>query len=93
MFSKCTVAGHRMAVYSSSWLACLVVNTHLFVPKQASLRRITNIYAAVRPFLEGCRVEECTKANSGICKQTQHKFEKVRLLLASLCTAAVVHPS
>lgn len=40
-------------------------------------RRMAKVYAAVKPFLEGCRVEVCTKANSGICKQTKHKFEKV----------------
>lgn len=38
--------------------------------------RMAKMYAAVKPFLEGCRVEVCTKANSGICKQTKHKFEK-----------------
>lgn len=28
-------------------------------------------------FLNNCLVEECTKANSGTCKKTGHKFEKV----------------
>jgi hypothetical protein len=38
-------------------------------------------------------VEECTKANSGICRQTRHKFEKVRPLLPSLGTAVGVQRS
>ena len=81
------------AAATSSWVACLVMNMHILMLRQASLRRITNIYAAVRPFLEGCRVEECTKANSGICRQTRHKFEKVRWLVQLFCTAAAVHSS
>jgi hypothetical protein len=28
------------------------------------------------PFLEACYVEQCTKANSGTCKITAHKFQK-----------------
>lgn len=69
------------------------IHTHILMLRQGSLRRITNIYAAVRPFLEGCRVEECTKANSGICRQTRHKFEKVRWLVQLFCTTAAVQSS
>ena len=31
-----------------------------------------------KAFLQNCLLEECTKANSGTCKKTGHKFAKVR---------------
>lgn len=43
--------------------------------------RMSMTWQLPKPFLEGCRVEVCSKPNSGTCKHTGHKFAKVSIFL------------